>query len=185
MSMKARVAVVFGQFGAAADPQNLPRFRFRLTSAGLETILVQHTDSQKAFDFLHGFGGFCAVVGASLGAMSAIVFAGYLAPQTIHFAGGFQPSDFDPSGHTVSIPVKTEFGDDLITRAIEVPTNVCEALCFRNPQLALTGGLGHATYVAADPQKTKLTVVNNLDVHPGDFGDAADAMFNTITERAR
>ena len=106
--MSKRVAVIFGQFGAAADPANLPRFRFRLTSAGFETIIVQHTDSKKAFDFLHGFGGFCATVGSSLGAMSAIVFAGYLAPQTHHFAGGFQPSDYDPSGHTVNIPLETE-----------------------------------------------------------------------------
>ena len=116
--------------------------------------------------------------------MSAIVFAGYLAPQTHHFAGGFQPSDYDPSGHTVNIPVETEFGPDVITRAIEVPPNVREALCFRNPQIALTGGLGHATYIAADPQKTKLTVVNKLDAHPGDFGDAADTMFNKIMELA-
>lgn len=186
--MKARVAVIFGQFGQAADPENLPAFRFRLTSAGVETILVQHTDSQKVYDFLHGFGGFCGTVGASLGAMSAVVFAGYLAPQTIHFAGGFQPSDFDPSGHTVNIPLYHGDSDepyDVVTRAIEVPSNVVESLCFRNPVAAATGGLGHATFLAADPKKTALTVRERIDVHPGDFGQAADIMFNTIIELAR
>lgn len=182
---KARVAVIFGQYGAAADPANLPAFRFRLTSSGVETILVEHFDSQKVFSFLHGFDGFCATVGASLGAMSSVVCAGYLHPQTVHFVGGFQPSDFDPSGYTVNIPVETEFGPDVITRAIEVPVNVREALCFRNPQIAMTGGLGHATFIAADPQKTKLTVINRLDVHPGDFGEAADTMFNAIMELAK
>ena len=49
--MKGRVPVIFGQFEAAADPQNLPRFRFRLTSAGFETILVKHTDTAKSKDF--------------------------------------------------------------------------------------------------------------------------------------
>jgi hypothetical protein len=178
--MKARVAVIFGQFGAAADPLNLPHFRFRLTTGEVETILVEHFDSGKVYNFLHGFDGFCAIVGSSLGAMSAVVCAGYLNPQIVHFVGGFQPSDYDPSGHDVAMPIDTEFGSDVITRAIEVPENVCEALCFRNPQVALTGGLGHATYIAADPQKTKLTVVNKLDAHPGDFGEAADTMFNTI-----
>ena len=185
--MKKRVAVIFGQFGAAADPANLPRFRFRLTSADFETIIVQHTDSQKVFNFLHGFDGFCATVGASLGAMSAVVFAGYLHPQTVHFVGGFQPSDFDPSGHTVDIPL-TRNGAvyDTVTRAITVPPNVRDALCFRNPVAAATGGLGHAIYVLdPDNQATELQVIERPDVHPGDFGDAADAMFNRIMELAK
>lgn len=179
--MKARAAIIFGQFGAAADPLSLPTFRTRLANANIGTTLVQHTDSQKVYDFLKGFDGVRIIVGSSLGAMSSVVCAGYLSPTSVHFVGGFQPSDWDPSGHSVSI----EDDGDLITRAITVPANVREALCFRNPQLALTGGLGHATYIAADPEKTKLTVIKRLDAHPGDFPPAADLMFNRIVELCR
>lgn len=184
---KARAAVVFGQFGGGADPFNLPAFRMRLTAIGFETILVQHFDTRRVYDFLHGFDGFCSIIGASLGAMSAVVFAGYLAPQTIHFVGGFQPSDYDPSGHSVNIPLHRGDSDipyDVVTRAIEVPSNVVEALCFRNPVGPATGFLGHATFLAADTNKTTLTVRERLDVHPGDFPPAADEMFNRAVELA-
>lgn len=172
---------MFGQFGAAADPLSLPQFRTRLANANIGTILVQHTDSQQVYNFLKDFDGFRGIAGASLGAMSSVVCAGYLSPMAVHFVGGFQPSDWDPSGHEVNI----QDGPDLITRAITVPTNVREALCFRNPIVGATGGLGHATYVAADPHKTKLTVINRLDAHPGDFGEAADIMFNKIVELSK
>lgn len=181
--MNARVAVMFGQYGGAADPINLPNFRNRLSQRGVETILVQHFDSKPVYDFLKGFDGFRGIVGASLGAMSSVVCAGYLSPTPIDFVGGFQPSDWDPSGHAVNLMVHTEFGDDLITRAVTVPANVRAAVCFRNPQPALTGGLGHAAYIVADPQKTNLTTINRLDVHPGDFGVAQDTMVETIMER--
>lgn len=177
MSNNARIAVVFGQFGAAADPVNLPHFRDRLAQAGVETILVEHTDSKKVFDFLRGHNGSCAVVGASLGAGASPIFAGYLRGQTVDFVGGFQPSDWDPVMHAVSI----QSGVDLITRAVTVPENVRDALCFRNPVAATTGGLGHATYVLDSNNKTtKLTVVERADVHPGDFGEAQDAMFAAV-----
>jgi hypothetical protein len=78
--------------------------------------------------------------------------AGYLKPKQVHFVGGFQPSDWDPSGHTVNLPPPFE-GADRITRAITVPPNVQNALCFRNPIAAATGGLGHATYIT-DPDNT-------------------------------
>lgn len=175
----SRCVVVFGQFGAAADPVNLPKFRSRLATGGIETILIQHDDSRAAIDFLRDYNGKIALVGASLGAMSAVIFAGYLVPRPVNFVGGFQPSDYDPSGHSVSI--QDHDPEDLITRAIDVPSNVAEALCFRNPVAAMTGGLGHATYIAANPGSTRLTVVKRLDVHPGDFGEAADEMFDAVT----
>jgi len=175
----ARVSVVFGQFGAAADPINLPAFQQRLSKEGIETILVQHTDSQKTYDFLHRFVGFCGIVGASLGAGAAPIFAGYLNPQKVDFVGGFQPSDWDPVMHEVSIPD----GDDLITRAVNVPANVVRALCFRNPVIFETGALGHATYVPAPGNKTtKIETIKRQDAHPGDFGEAQDTMFNTVIE---
>lgn len=177
--MSARLAVIFGQFGAVADPVNLPHFRDRIDELGIETILVQHTDTQKVYDFLHGFAGFGGIVGASLGAGIAPVIAGYLRPQVVHFVGGFQPSDYDPVMHAVSL--ETDDGD-LITRAVMVPDNVRESLCFRNPVAAATGGLGHATYLVTDRDKTKLTVVNRPDVHPGDFGVAQDQMTDAIRQ---
>src|SRR6266702_4113063 len=92
----ARIALIFGQFGAAADPVNLPHLRDRLELAGVKTILVQHTASQQVYDFLHAYRGFSGIVGSSLGAGAAPIFAGYLAPQRINYINGFQPSDFDP-----------------------------------------------------------------------------------------
>lgn len=155
-----RCAVVFGQFGVAADPVNLPHFRDRLAQAGIETILVEHTDSQKVFDFKPD-----AIVGASLGAGAAPLFAWYLKPHPIRFVGGFQPSDWDP---VMQLDAEGQ-------RYVSVPDNVKEALCFRNPNPAATGGLGHATY-KADSSATKLEVIEREDVHPGDFGEAQDMM---------
>ena len=168
-----KVAVVFGQFGAAADPVNLPAFEQRIQQAGHETILVQHTDTQKVYDFKPD-----AIVGASLGAGVAPIMAGYLQPRKIRFVGGFQPSDYDPVMHDVAI----QDGDDLITRAVTVPANVQEALCFRNPIIAITGGLGHAAYVAADPKRTRLITLQRPDIHPGDFGEAQDIMVQRVLE---
>lgn len=173
----SRCAVVFGQFGAAADPTNLPAFNQRLIAAGIETTLIQHDDTDGAVNFMRGYSGKIALVGASLGAMSVVVFARYLAPEGVNFLGGFQPSDFDPSGVTVAIPD----GDDLITRAIYVPPTVKEALVFRNPVVAMTAGFGHATWLADDPERTKLTVIKREDVHPGDFGEAANEMYAAVT----
>lgn len=176
--MSARIVVVFGQFGRLADPVNMPAFQQRLQQAGAETILIQHTDTQQAYDFLRAFSGFCGVIGASLGAGAAPVMAGYLDKKKVDFAGGFQPSDWDPVMHEVSI----QSGTDLITRAVSVPANVANALCFRNPVIALTGGLGHATYVRAPGNTTtNLEVIERMDAHPGDFGVAQDTMFDRVT----
>ena len=175
--MSARIAVVFGQFGRLADPVNLPAFNQRLQQAGAQTILVQHTGSQQVYDFLRAFSGFCGIIGASLGAGAAPIMAGYLDTKKVA-VGGFQPSDWDPVMHEVSI----QSGADLITRAVNVPANVTDALCFRNPVFAATGGLGHATYIRAPGNvTTKLTIAERDDMHPGDSGAAQDAMFSWVT----
>lgn len=163
-----RVAVVFGQYGGAADPVNLPHFRDRVAQAGHETVLVQHTDTQKVYDWKPD-----AIVGASLGAGAAPIMAGYLKPKIIRFVGGFQPSDWDPVMH-----VDPTSG----LRCVTVPDNVLEALCFRNPDPVETAGLGHAAYVVANHLKTKLTVVERHDIHPGDFGLAQDIMIEKLLE---
>ena len=175
----SRVAVVYGQFGQIADPINLPHFNDRLVQAGVETILVQHTDTQKVYDWLRSYTGTIGVIGASLGAGVAPIMAGYLKPKLVQFVGGFQPSDWDPVMHAVNL----RSGDDIITRAVTVPSNVVHALCFRNPIVAATGGLGHATYVLEqDPATTKLQIIERNDLHPGDFGVAQDTMFNAVME---
>lgn len=177
---KGRIVVVFGQFGAMADPINLPAFNQRLIAAGFETILVQHTDTQKAYNFLKNQSGFRGVVGASLGAGVAPIMAGYLAPGAVNFVGGFQPSDYDPVMHAVNIPTTS---GDVITRAVSVPSNVLYALCFRNPVVVATGGLGHAAYVLADGNtQTQLRTIERNDVHPGDFGESQSDMINAIVE---
>lgn len=174
----SRMVGVFGQFGIAADPVNFPHFVERVAQDGIETILVQHTDTQKAYDFLKGYNGKCALVGASLGAMSVCVFAGYLMGKTVDFVGGFQPSDWDPTGHDVDI----QQPNDVITRAVTVPRNVLRALCFRNPAIWITGGLGHATYVLPQHSTTGLEVIPRFDAHPGDFGEAQDVMVARVVE---
>lgn len=177
----SRLVGVFGQYGAVADPIFLPSFVKRVADRGVETILVQHFDSKAAYDFLHGYSGRVALVGSSLGAMSVVVFAGYLHPQRIDFIGGFQPSDWDPSGHAVFI---RDPNGDTITRAITVPSNVQKAVVFRNPVAAATGGLGHATWVLdpASNHTTDLKVIPRADVHAGDFPPAADIMFDQAME---
>ncbi len=167
---RGKVVVIFGQFGALADPINLPHFNQRLKAAGFDTILVEHTDSQKAYDFLRHYAGFKAIVGASLGAGAAPLFASNLKPAKVDFVGGFQPSYWDPLVH-----------NDTVT----VPDNVKNAVCFRNPNFIATAGLGYGTYVI-DPNNhvTKLRVIERGDVHPGDFGSAADLMFSEIEKSA-
>ena len=110
---------------------------------------------------------------SSLGAAAAALFAGYV-NEPIDFCGGFQPSDYDPACH----PVLIKDGLDVITRAALVSRRVKRAVCFRNPVAAITGGLGHATYVAEDPQATRLDVIKREDVHPGDFPPAQDMMLD-------
>lgn len=170
----SRAAIIFGQFGVAADPVSLPHFRDRLAAAGVDCMLVQHTDTQKVYDFLKGYRGKIGIFGSSLGAGIAPICAGYLQPQLVDFVGGFQPSDYDPVMHIVNL---RSFSGLEIIRAVTVPNNVRQALCFRNPILALTGGLGHATYVASSA--VRLRIVEREDAHPGDFGEAQDEMFET------
>ena len=162
----SRIAFVFGQFGAAADPLNLPNCEQRVKALGVETILVQHTDSQRVYDFLHGYSGFCGAIGSSLGAGAVVLFAKYLKPQKVHFLGGFQPSVWDP--------VMTEGNPPFIA----VPDSVAQGLCFRNPVWAITGGLGYATWKGNNV--TKLDVIEREDVHPGDFGEAQDQMVAAV-----
>jgi hypothetical protein len=175
--MSARIAVVFGQFGAVADPVNLPHFRDRLTQAGVETILVQHTDTQEVYDFLYRCADPVGVIGASLGAGVAPIMAGYVGPKLVAFVGGFQPSDWDPVMHR-------DPATGLMT--VCVPGNCVRALCFRNPVAAATGGLGHAIYKLADGNtRTKLTVIERPDIHPGDFPPASDTMYAAAMEAIR
>jgi hypothetical protein len=176
--MPKRAVLVYGQFGQLADPVSLNQLAGRLRAIGFEVIIVQHMDSKAAYDYLMGFHGMRVLIGSSLGAMSAVVFAGYMMHQQIDFVGGFQPSDYDPSGHDVEI--RENDPPDIITRAIEVPSNVANAVCFRNPVAALTGGLGHAAYVLDPSGNTKLVTYKREDAHPGDFGEAQDIMFNTV-----
>lgn len=178
--MLKRCAVIFGQFNEAADPVNLPHFRDRLNAAGFETILVDHMDSRSVYNFLRRFDGFRSIVGASLGAGAAPLDAGYIA-DFIDFVGGFQPSWWDPVMHSVNIPHDPE----PISKAVEVPSTVKEALCFRNPIFAATGGLGHATYIRRPTDHNKLTVIDRNDPHPGDFGEAQDIMVNKLVELAK
>lgn len=180
----SRAAVILGQFGFAADPINLPAFNKRLQAGGIETILVQHTDTQKVYDFLRDYKGKIGIFGSSLGAGIAPICAGYLQPRPVQIVGGFQPSDYDPVMHEVNLPRENNTGIyDVVTRAVTVPNNVLEAICFRNPVLAATGGLGHAIYVASSA--VHLQVYERNDPHPGDFGEAQDLMVEEALEALR
>jgi hypothetical protein len=168
-----RAAVIYGQFGVAADPINLPTFRNRLAAAGIETTLVEHYDRQKVYDFFRGYEGKRGIFGSSLGAGASPLYAGDQKPHPVDIVGGFQPSDWDPIMHL-----------DPVTKlkTVIVPSNVKHAICFRNPVFAITGGLGHAIYKAEEPSKTMLEIKEREDVHPGDFGPAQDYMFDAAVK---
>jgi hypothetical protein len=166
--MTKKVAIIFGLGGQALDPAGGERYlATRLEAKGFTVGgPYNDADSQAVFDFLNDKDAtFRAIVGDSLGADYAPLYAKELKPVVIDYIGGFQPS---------------MYATDVRGGKVTVPDNVKEARCIRNPNFVATGGLGFAKYVAENPKKTKLEETDLFVAHPDDWGVAQDLVFEDI-----
>ena len=169
--MTPRIALIGGQGYPLTETQaGLPTLKRRLNAKGVDTGAgpFAHTDRQAIRDWLHGYKGFRGLIGDSLGAGAAALYAGDL-DGDVDFAGGFQPSDWDPVAQG---PINN--------KVVVVAKNVLVAHCIWNPTFVETGGLGNAHYVITPGSKTKLTTTEHHGAHPDDWGYSQDMMFNHV-----
>lgn len=165
--MIKKVALIFGMGGAALDPTYGERYlNERLPAEGFTTHPVfDWKDRAQIYEWLQD-ADFRAIIGDSMGASWGPVYAGDLAPKEVDYVAGFQPSVY-------AMPVST------------VPANVRVAHCIRDPDWIDTFGLGNATWVAADPKKTRLVITEHRAAHPDDQGWSQDLIFNELVELAK
>lgn len=164
--MTPRIALIGGMgYPATETVAGLPALKQRLDAKGADTRLFSHSDRQAIRDWLHGYKGFRGLIGDSLGAGAAALYSGDL-EGAVEFAGGFQPSAWDPIGQGV-------FND----RVIVVAKNVDVAHCIWDPWFVDTAGLGYAHYVISPNSKTKLTLTEHRGAHPDDWGYSQNLMF--------
>ena len=167
-----RVALIGGQGYPLTETQaGLPTLKQRLNAKGIDTGAgpFPHTARQQIRDWLYHYKGFRALIGDSLGAGAAALYAGDL-DGDVDFVGGFQPSAWDPIG---SGPINS--------RMIVLPSNVKIAHYIWDPMWADTAGLGNAHYVISNT-RTKLTTTEHRGAHPDDWGYAQDLMFNHLMQ---
>ena len=166
MAKEAKIVLFYGMGGAAIEWWNTGERAFapRLEAIGAKVLLVNWNARQVAYDFMHGFEGFRAYAGDSLGAGSAAQFPGDV-DGPVDFAGGFQPSVYDARAHG---------------GRIEVAKNVVRAHCIYDPVWSDTLGLGNAQYIHAPGAKTKLLITQHRGAHPDDWGYSQDLIFNEI-----
>jgi hypothetical protein len=167
MSNAARIALIGGQgWPLTETAAGLPTLQQRLSAQGVEVETFSHDARQAIHDWLHGHSGFRALIGDSLGAGAAALYSGDL-DGAVDFAGGFQPSAWDPIGQ-----------GPITNREIVVAKNVQVAHCVWDPVFLDTGGLGNAHYVVTPGAKTKLTLTQHPGAHPDDWGYSQDVMFD-------
>lgn len=168
--MKSRVALIGGQgWPLTETAAGLPALAKRLQAVGVEVNTFAHDARQQIHDYLAGFVGFRGLIGDSLGAGAAALYAGDISQAD--FVGGFQPSAYDPIGQ-----------GPLNDRTITVAKNVAVAHCIWDPVFFDTFGFGYAHYVVAPGAKTKLTVTEHRGAHPDDWGYSQDLMFNHLMQ---
>ena len=169
MSNAARIALIGGQgWPLTETAAGLPTLQRRLSAQGVEVQTFAHDARQAIHDWLHGHSGFRALIGDSLGAGAAALYSGDL-DGAVDFAGGFQPSAWDPIGQ-----------GPITNREIVVAKNVQVAHCIWDPVFLDTGGLGNAHYVVTPGAKTKLTLTQHSGPHPDDWGYSQDLMFDHV-----
>jgi hypothetical protein len=169
MSNAARIALIGGQgWPVTETAAGLPTLQQRLSAQGVEVQTFAHDARQAIHDWLHGHSGFRALIGDSLGAGAAALYPGDL-DGSVNFAGGFQPSAWDPIGQ-----------GPITNREIVVAKNVQVAHCIWDPVFLDTGGLGNAHYVVTPGAKTKLTLTQHQGAHPDDWGYSQDLMFDHV-----
>lgn len=165
--MNARIALIGGQGWPVTETiSGLPTLQTRLKAEGVDARTFAHDARTPIRDFLYHYAGFVGLIGDSLGAGAAALYAGDQVPQRVDFVGGFQPSAWDPIG-------RGPLNDHTIT----VAKNVVVAHCIWDPVFGDTGGLGNAHYVLPDGSMTKLTLTQHQGAHPDDWGYSQDLMF--------
>jgi len=165
--MIRKVAIIFGLGGGWLDPRGGEVYLVqRCKAIGLDTgnSPFAYSDSQGVYDFLKD-ADWRAIVGDSFGADYGPQYAASLAPRKIDYIAGFQPS---------------MYASDVRNGVITVPANCVTAHCIRDPIWADTGGLGYASWIAADPKATRLLVTEHRGAHPDDTGYAQDLVFAEI-----
>lgn len=169
-----RVALIGGQGWPATETlAGLPALEFRLHKAGFEARQFSHLARKDIRDWLYHHPGFRGLIGDSLGAGAAALYARDLLGEEVDFVGGFQPSAWDPIGEG---PTNN--------RIIVVSPNVKVAHCIWDPVFVDTAGLGNAHYVVSSHAKTILTTTEHRGPHPDDWGYAQDLMFNHLMQIA-
>lgn len=165
----SRIALIGGQGWPLTETvAGLPTLQRSLQYLDVEVQTFAHDARQAIRDWLHGYKGFRGLIGDSLGAGAAALYPGDL-DGVVQFAGGFQPSAWDPIGN-----------GPLNERIIVVAKNVNVAHCIWDPWFVDTGGLGNAHYVVSPDSKTKLTVTEHRGAHPDDWGYSQDLMFTHV-----
>lgn len=160
-----KVAIIYGLGGAIFDPPAGQRhLADRLRAKGFLVGGPYHYwDGPSVYAFLH-HADWRAIVGDSFGADYGPLYAQEM-KLPIDYLAGFQPS---------------MYANNVRNGEVVVPDCVRIAHCFRDPVWTDTAGLGFATYVAANPHKTKLTITPHRAVHPDDWGTSQDIVFNEI-----
>lgn len=166
--MIRKVAIIYGLGGGWLDPAaGEITLLARLKALGLAVppAPLNYYDSQPVYDFLKD-ADWRGIIGDSFGACFGPQYAGSLAPATVDYLAGFQPSLYSTLG----------------PGPIAVPANVKTAHCIRDPDWIDTAGLGYATWAAADPKKTRLIITEHRGAHPDDTGYAQDLVFAEVKQ---
>lgn len=164
--MSGRIALIGGQGWPATETVlGLPTLQKRLQAEGFDVQSYSRLWREQIRDWLIDTPSPIALIGDSLGAGAAAIYAKDLAPRLVQFVGGFQPSAWDPVGEGPTTD-----------RIIPVSINVTFAYCIWDPVFLDTGGLGNAHYVIAPGQKTSLSLTEHRGAHPDDWGYAQDLM---------
>lgn len=145
-------------------PWGMPQLKTRLEAIGAEVLLTSWSDRQTVYNLMHGFDGFRAYAGDSLGAGSAAQYPGDV-KGAINYIAGFQPSLYD---------ARTIHGQQTVA------ANVTRAHCIYDPRWVDTLGLGTAQYIAAPGAHTILLITQHHGAHPDDWGYSQDIVFNEI-----
>ncbi len=171
--MKRKAAIICGLGWLWLDPPGGMRYIApRLHALGLivPPQPFHYDDSQGIHDFLADADEAYSI-GDSFGADYQVQdFVGL----SVAYVAGFQPSMYATD---VRINPATGIGE------ITVPPNVKYAHCIRDPQWADTGGLGFATYVAADPKRTTIITTEHRGAHPDNYGVMQDLIVAEIRHR--
>lgn len=164
--MKARIVLFYGLGGSAIEwwgnGERLLQKRFQ--QKGCDCLLINWDQRQEAYNYMHGFAGYRAYLGDSLGAGSAAQFPADLATP-VNFAGGFQPSMDDArAAHGL----------------ISVAKNVITAHAIHDPVWLDTMGLGQAQYIKTPGATTVVMNTEHRGAHPDDWGYSQDLLFHQV-----